>query len=166
MTLQSALVMIVPTFFRSCYNLIFVCFAWLVNVLAQLISHRLRGYPTQADAIQQLMDSGYNCGTESPQSCLQSAIFSGYFLEIGPTIIHAVFFTVAVSVILWVKLKRKQYIFSCVFAIITLVIIMSYGPLFPYFDGTLGVHTLVSCADCTSYHLLFQVLSRCCNCNG
>jgi hypothetical protein len=121
------------------YNLLFVCFVWAVNVIASAISHRLRGYTTETNAIQQLLSSGYDCGTSSPEQCLQSAIFQGYFLEIGPVIVNAVFFAVAASIILWIKMKYKQYVFSCVFAMIGLVITMSYGPLYPYFNGTLGV---------------------------
>jgi Putative ER transporter, 6TM, N-terminal len=117
----------------------FVCSAWTVSAIAQAISWRLRGYPTQEDAYQQLLNDGYDCGTLSPTQCLQSAIFQGYFLEIGPTVVNAVFFTVAMSIALWIKMKRKQFIFSVVFMTITLVICMSYGPLYPYFDGTLGV---------------------------
>jgi hypothetical protein len=50
-----------------------------------------------------------------------------------------VFFAVGAAVMLWIKLKHKQYVFSTVFGTICLVITMSYGPLFPYFYGTLGV---------------------------
>lgn len=130
---------VVPTFVRLVYNLLFVCFAWMINVIASIISHRMRGYPSQDDAIQQLLSSGYDCGTSTSQQCLQTAIYQGYFLEIGPTCINALFFSVATSLVLWIKMKYKQYVFSCVFAIIGLVINMSYGPLYPYFDGTLGV---------------------------
>ena len=141
--------MVVPTFVRLVYNLLFACFSWALNVITAAISHRLRGYPSQADAIQQLQSSGYDCGTSSPEKCLQSAIFQGYFLEIGPTIVTAVFFAVGVSIILWVKMKYKQYVFSCVFAIICLVITMSYGPLYPYFNGTLGVYCSQFPANCS-----------------
>lgn len=131
---------IVPTFIRSIYNVLFVCFAWTVSVLAQLISWRLRGYPSQADAFTYLQTVGYTCPTDlTSAQCLQDAIFSGMFLEAGPIAIHAVFLFVAVTIIIWIKTKYKQYVFSCVFATIGLVIFMSYGPLFPYFDGTLGV---------------------------
>jgi hypothetical protein len=107
--------------------------------MAQLISWRLRGYPSQEDAYQTLLNNGYGCGTATPSQCVLSAIFKGYFLEIGPTVIHAVFFALALSVALWIKLKRRQFIFCAVFATITLTITMSYGPLYPYFNGTLGV---------------------------
>jgi len=119
--------------------MLFVCVAWTVSVIAQAISWRLRGYPTQQDAYQKLLDDGYGCGSATPAQCVQSAIFKGYFLEIGPIIIHAVFFAVATSVALWIKMKRKQFIFSAVFMTITLTICMSYGPLYPYFNGTIGV---------------------------
>ena len=82
---------------------------------------------------------GYDCSSSTTDQCLQSAIFRGQFLEIGPIVIHAVFFGIAEAIVLWIKLKYKQHIYSCVFATICLVITMSYGPLFPYFDGTLGV---------------------------
>ena len=127
---------------RLVYNLLFLCFSWTISVIASIISHRLRGYPNQDDAIQHLLSSGYDCGTSTPQQCLQNAIFQGYFLETGPTCINALFFSIGVSIILWVKMKYKQYVFSCVFAIIGLVITMTYGPLYPYFDGTLGVHPI------------------------
>jgi hypothetical protein len=137
------MLIIVPVFVRLVYNILFVCFSWMVNVIASIIGHRMRGYPTQEDAIQQLLSSGYDCGTSTPQQCLQIAIYQGYFLEIGPTCINALFFSVATTIILWIKMKYKQYVFSCVFAIICLVITMSYGPLYPYFDGTLGVYLSV-----------------------
>lgn len=108
-------------------------------MIAAAISHRIRGYPSQEDAILQLQRDGYDCGTLSPSQCLQTTVFQGYFLEAGPVVVYAVFFALAASLILWIKLKYKQYTFSCVFATICLVITMSYGPLFPYFYGTLGV---------------------------
>lgn len=132
----------VPTFVRSVYNILFVCFSWAVSVIAALISHRIRGYPSQADAIRQLQTDGYNCGNLTPAQCLQTAIFQGYFLEAGPVAVYAIFFALGASLILWIKARYKQYIFSCVFSTICLVITMSYGPLFPYFYGTLGVITL------------------------
>ena len=141
-----------PTFFNLCYNLIFVCLVWCVNVFAQLASAHLRGYTTQEDAIRQLQESGY-CGTTEPATCLTDAIFKGYFLDIAPTVVNAVFFFLAISVILWVKAKYKQYVFACVFATIALVITSSYGPLFPYFNGTLGVcPLLLRLINKTSYY--------------
>ena len=124
------------------YNLLFVCATWMVSVIAGVISHRLRGYPTQADALLYLQTTGYDCGNRSEAACLQLAIFDGVFLEPGPVIVHAVFFAVTAAVILWIKVRYKQYIFSCVFGTICLVITMNYGPLFPYFNGTLGVRFL------------------------
>lgn len=121
------------------YNLLFVCAGWAASVIAQAISWRLRGYPAQANAVEQLQRMGYDCGSSTSDECLQSAIFQGQFLEIGPIVIHAVFLGIAEAIVLWIKLKYKQHIYSCVFATICLVITMSYGPLFPYFDGTLGV---------------------------
>jgi Putative ER transporter, 6TM, N-terminal len=82
---------------------------------------------------------GYNCGNSVPSQCLQQAIFEGVFLETKSIVVHAVLFAIGISIILWVKMKYKQYVFSCVFAVICLVITMSYGPLYPYFNGTLGV---------------------------
>jgi Putative ER transporter, 6TM, N-terminal len=128
----------VPTFLNLCYNMIFVCLAWCVSIFSQLASTHLRGYTTAEDAIRELQDAGY-CGTTDATTCLTTAIFKGYFLEITPTVVNAVFFTIAMSITLWVKAKYKKYVFSCVFATICLVITMSYGPLYPYFDGTLGV---------------------------
>ena len=138
---------------RLCYNLIFVCLAWSVNIFAQLAAAGLRGHMSQEDAIRQLQESGYDCRDSTLQICLEDAIYKGYFLETAPTIVNAVFFAIATSVILWVKAKYKQYVFSCVFATICLVITMSYGPLYPYFNGTLGV----------SYPLTLSLLtSSCC----
>ena len=93
----------------------------------------------QEDAMRQLQESGYDCGNRMLQACLEDAIYKGYFLEISPTVVNAVFFAIAASVILWVKANYKQYVFSCVFATICLVITMSCGPLYPYFNGTLRV---------------------------
>jgi hypothetical protein len=134
----------VPTFIDLCTNLIFVCLAWCVNVFSQLASTRLRGYTTAEDAIRELQDAGY-CGTTDPTTCLTDAIFKGYFLETAPTVVNAVFFTIGISIILWVKARYKQYVFACVFGTICLVITMSYGPLYPYFNGTLGVFPLLFC---------------------
>ena len=134
-----AVIVKVPTFVRLCYNLIFVCLAWSVNIFAQLTATRLRGYTSQEDSIRQLQESGYDCGDSTPQACFQNAIYKGYFLETTPTVVNAVFFAIAASAILWVKAKHRQYVLSCVFATICLVTTMSYGPLYPYFNGTLGV---------------------------
>lgn len=131
--------MAVPLFVRSIFNLLFVCAAWAISVVAAAISHRIRGFPSQQDAILQLQAVGYDCHGLSEASCLQFAIFEGQFLEPGPIIVHAVFFAVGAAVMLWVKAKYKQYVFSTVFGTICLVITMCYGPLFPYFYGTLGV---------------------------
>jgi len=124
---------------RSVYNLLFVCSAWAISVIAGAISHRIRGFPTQQDALLQLQNMGFDCGDLSDAACLQLAIFNGYFLETGPVVVHAVFFALGAAIMLWIKLKYKQYVFSTVFGTICLVITMCYGPLFPYFYGTLGV---------------------------
>lgn len=134
-----------------------MCLTWCVSVFSQLVSTRLRGYTTAEDAIRELQDAGY-CGTTDPTTCLTDAIFDGYFLEIAPTVVNAVFFTISISITLWVKAKYKQYVFACVFATISLVITMSYSPLFPYFDGTLGVFPVLFCViDKTSYFLSYRV---------
>ena len=130
---------VVPLFVRSVYNLLFVCSAWAVSVIAGAISHRIRGFPTQQDALLQLQNMGFDCTDLSDAACLQLAIFNGYFLETGPVVVHAVFFALGAAIMLWIKLKYKQYVFSTVFGTICLVITMCYGPLFPYFYGTLGV---------------------------
>jgi len=134
--------MAVPLFVRSIFNLLFVCAAWAISVVAGAISHRIRGFPSQQDAILQLQAIGYDCQGPSETLCLQLAIFEGQFLEPGPIIVHAVFFAVGAAVMLWIKAKYKQYVFSTVFGTICLVITMCYGPLFPYFYGTLGVNFL------------------------
>ena len=128
---------------RSVYNILFVCFSWTVSVIAGVISNKIRGNPTEADALQKLATSGFDCGTMSQAECLQLAIFNGVFLEAGPTVVYAVFFALAAAILLWVKQRYKQYVFSCIFAMICLVITMSYGPLFPYFNGSLGVFFIV-----------------------
>jgi hypothetical protein len=118
---------------------LFVCASWTVSVIAGAIANRVRGNPSQADAYAALAASGYDCGTLSQPQCLQLAIFNGAFLEAGPCVVYAVCFAFAAAVMLWIKAKYKQYVFSTVFGTICLVITMSYGPLFPYFNGTLGV---------------------------
>ena len=130
---------VVPLFVHSIFNILFVCAAWAISVVAGAISHRIRGFPSQEDAILQLQTMGYDCSGLSQAACLQLAIFEGQFLEVGPVIVHVVFFAVGAAVMLWIKLKYKQYVFSTVFGTICLVITMCYGPLFPYFYGTLGV---------------------------
>lgn len=132
---------VVPLFVRSIFNMLFVCAAWAISVAAGAISHRIRGFPSQQDAILHLQAIGYDCGGRSEPSCLQLAIFQGEFLEVGPVVVHAVFFAVGAAVMLWIKAKYKQYVFSTVFGTICLVITMCYGPLFPYFYGTLGVRS-------------------------
>jgi hypothetical protein len=139
MSLLISVITVVPLFVRSVYNLLFVCAAWAISVIAGAISHRIRGFPSQQDAFLQLQSSGYDCGGLPQAACLQLAIFQGFFLETGPVVVHAVFFALGAAVMLWIKLKHKQYVFSTVFGTICLVITMSYGPLFPYFYGTLGV---------------------------
>ena len=129
------------------YNILFVCFAWGFSAITAAIATRIRGNPTENDAWLQLQQSGYDCGTQSPAQCLQQAIFEGYFLEAGPTIIHAVFFALGAGILIWIKAKYKQYIFSCVFGTICLTITMTYGPLFPYFNGTLGLVFVIPSTD-------------------
>src|ERR1700694_2623907 len=121
---------IVPTFVRSVFNVLFVCASWTVSVIAGVIANRVRGNPSQEDAFKALAESGYDCGTMSQAQCLQQAIFKGVFLEAGPCVVFALFFALAAAVMLWIKAKYKQYVFSTVFGTICLVITMSYGPLF------------------------------------
>jgi hypothetical protein len=91
------------------------------------------------DAVLEFEKMGYDCGTMEPATCFQYAIFEGTFLEAGPCVVYAVFFALAAALLLWIKTRYKQYVFSCVFGTIGLAITMSYGPLFPYFNGSLGV---------------------------
>jgi Putative ER transporter, 6TM, N-terminal len=124
------------------YNLLFVCFSWSISVIAAAIVQNVRGFPTAADAWQQLQSDGYDCQGQSPQKCLTVAIFQGYFLDTTTVLVHVMLLAAAEALILWVKVNYKQHAFSCVFATICLVITMSYGAYYPYFNGNFGVYVV------------------------
>lgn len=76
----------------------------------------------------------------SPSETVQETVFSGGYIEAGPTAICAAFLAVGVAFFLYLKVKfgPSPFLFASILACIALDITLVYAPLYPYPFYVLG----------------------------
>jgi hypothetical protein len=117
--------------------LVFVMVAWVHVLIAQAIAWHIRGQPTQADVVRQLIIDGVCKNDETLTTCVAETIFHGYFLETKTTVIYIIAMIFGYVILGFMKVNlalTPAFIISS----IILNILMCYMPAFPYFD----IHTV------------------------
>ncbi|GAA5852185.1 hypothetical protein JCM8547_006692 [Rhodosporidiobolus lusitaniae] len=132
--------MLEQTFFQ--FLLVSVSWAWACIALA--IAHASRSVHkySQTEFAQVAAARYASAGSAADvQSAVQLSIFHGAWLEASSSVVCAVFLSIAVGFLLWLRghLGPGPATFGCIFAIIMQVITMTTGVLFPYAYYAIGL---------------------------
>jgi hypothetical protein len=128
---------VVKVAYNSVWNILFVGAAWIVYIISSRAATAARTTVIDQTRLELADFNGYSCGS-TPQECFTAAIFDGRFVEGPSSLIYATFFFLGIAVLLFIKVRYPQRVFSGIFATVALIISHLYGPLFPYFYPNLG----------------------------
>lgn len=128
---------VVKVVYDSFYNVLFVCISWAWYVIGAraAVASRAHVYTQASLAIPNL--ENFLCSS-SPSECFSTAIFDGEFIEAGSSIVYSVFLYFGAAAYLYLKVTCPARLLSVIFGLVSLIIPLLYGPLFPYWYPQLG----------------------------
>lgn len=121
---------------------LFAVIGWIFAIVSMAISTHLRGNHPLSYYVQDLIEKQICIPSTTPivpndpqiKMCLQNEIFHGRYLDARCTVIHAVAMVIGLTFFVFVKLQYLPLVFGGVVGIITLMITVTYGLYFPYFQ--------------------------------
>lgn len=128
--------------------------------LAMVAALKARSPLTQAQAqaaIQAAAPTIPNAQSATNPELQQAAVFNGGFLDTKSTIVFAVFLFVGVFVATIVKAKYPRLQIACIFSIIIMDVICTYGPLFPAFQN-LGTLFIIPMCIYAAFGIVMELL--------
>lgn len=123
-------------FYLSIAVVLFALVGWVHCLVAQAIAWQIRGRPTEAQIVEQVIAQGL-CDAENIKTCLTRLIFEGHFLETRTTVIFIFALLFGYTTL---GFMRVNIVLTTGFIIgsIVLTILCCYMSHFPYFD----IHTI------------------------
>eukprot|EP01117_Protostelium_nocturnum_P009762 TRINITY_DN3489_c0_g1_i1.p1 TRINITY_DN3489_c0_g1~~TRINITY_DN3489_c0_g1_i1.p1 ORF type:complete len:1017 (+),score=289.90 TRINITY_DN3489_c0_g1_i1:80-3130(+) len=113
-------------------------FGWAWGCIAMRAALASRDQVRTNQEIRNVAIDARTNGQTNIDAAIQLAVFRGDFLEAGPSIIFIAFLAVLVYFMAILKTVLPKFTFFAIFAMIVGDVMMTYGPLFPAAQYTLG----------------------------